>query len=476
MGRIQGDPSGRSEWASAWRPGRARAAPTRLFVVAVVSVAAVATLPSCSDEAKPKEMAVAVFPEAGAGDTGAAAAPYVLTSMSKCGSGGFQTVAAAAGAKVAFATLAGTESTSSCTTLNGTAEVSVYDICYAESSGGDFAAAIVTSQPYLALTGVGLALTSTGQAQIAFTGGPPAELRCGASDLQLVTGTSAGFGAARTLATGSAGSVVPDQAGNCVQDVCNSGDATGFWPAIAVDRSGRSGVAFRDIHFGFASDDFASSDVEFAHGDAYAATTIDVARGGGTYLRLAYGADGNAAVVHYSADRDPAIWLNRESAQGWSSKKLVSAKIGEQLGFGIGPSGLFSLAYYDDAKSRLQYMESSDGAQWTEPTSPDLAPGTGLYPSLAFDADGDPAIAYYRCSDRAAAANGCDAEKDGLLLARRKGGAWSTREIVKRAGGFEGLYPALAFAGSKAVIGHQARAYDAISATSTTTFWIAEEP
>jgi sugar phosphate isomerase/epimerase len=38
-----------------------------------------------------------------------------------------------------------------------------------------------------------------------------------------------------------------------MQNVCNSGEFTGFWPAIAFDAMGNPGFAYRDIHFGFES-------------------------------------------------------------------------------------------------------------------------------------------------------------------------------------------------------------------------------
>ena len=75
-------------------------------------------------------------------------------------------------------------------------------------------------------------------------------------------------GSSRVIATGSMGQVPADQQANCIQNVCNSGDATGYWPAVAYPPAGAPqsapSVVFRDIHFGFATDDFISSDLNFS--------------------------------------------------------------------------------------------------------------------------------------------------------------------------------------------------------------------
>jgi hypothetical protein len=267
-----------------------------------------------------------------------------------------------------------------------------------------------------------------------------------------------------------------DQAPNCAaQDVCNQGDATGYWPSIALDPStGKLGVAFRDMHFGWADTDFASSDVEFALGDSYAVYTVDVARGGGTYNRLAFSPTGMAAVAHYSLDYQPSVWLDYQTAQGWSSQTLFTGKIREQLGFGISGQGLYALAYFDDKNKLLMYRESKDGATWTAAETVDRDGLTGYYPSLAFDDQGNPAIAYYRCNDYGASGD-CDANKDGLILAIRRQGTWETRKVLGESAIYDGLYTALAFVGGKAVIAYQSNYYDPVAATSKVSLHIAKE-
>jgi hypothetical protein len=164
----------------------------------------------------------------------------------------------------------------------------------------------------------------------------------------------------------------------------------------------------------------------------------------------------------------------QQAAGGWSSTQVFAGQIAPQLGFGISAKGLFAAAYFDSGTSRLYYTESSDGSKWSTPTAIDNSGLTGQYPSLAFDASGDPAVAYYRCA-RSASATQCDPTQDGLYLARRKAGAWSATAVHADASVTDGLYPALAFAGSKAVIAFQVKSFDAASQASSVSWWVAEE-
>jgi hypothetical protein len=406
-------------------------------------------------------------------------ATFVIKDLPECGQAGFQSVAAAGAGKVAFASLATTTKTAECVIADrGNTTAPLFDVCLVLPAADSFAGTVVTSQPYAARMGVGLALDKSGQPVLAYTGGPAAAERCGASDMLIATVAGGTLGAPRTLATDSQSTGMPaDQAPNCAaQDVCNRGDATGYWPSIALNpASGALGVAFRDLHFGFADTDFASSDVEFALGDSYAVYTVDVARGGGTYLRLAFSPTGKAAVAHYSLDYRPAVWLDYQNAQGaWQSQKLFTGEIREQLGFAISAQGLYALAYFDSANQLLMYRESTDGATWLAADNIDRDGLTGYYPSLAFDDQGNPAVAYYRCNDYGAGTS-CDANKDGLYLSRRIAGIWQAVKVAGAAGVYDGLYTALAFVNGKAVIAYQSLYSDPVAQASKYTLHIAKE-
>ena len=99
---------------------------------------------------------------------------------------------------------------------------------------------------------------------------------------------------------------------------------------------------------------------------------------------------------------------------------------------------------------------------------------TGYFPSLAFDEQGQPAVAYYRCGDYGAG-DSCDANKDGLYLARRRLGTWETRKVLGEDGIYDGLYTALAFVAGKAVIAYQSSYFDPVATTTKVALHIAKE-
>ena len=428
----------------------------------------------------------AVEPDADAGkrdgpvatDTKTGPLAWEFFDVPECGQqAGYQTVAAAAGGNVAFATLAQTSGQLTCAIEARTATAPVFDICVVLPSASGFVGSIATSQPYAAMMGVGLAFDNTGEPVLAYTGGPSASFRCGASDLMLASVSGGVLGTPSDIAANSQSSGMPaDQAVNCsAQNVCNQGDATGYWPAVALDPfSGNLAVAFRDLHFGFADTDLNSSDVEFAIGGAYSIYTVDVARGGGSYIRLGFSPTGKAAVVHYNMTK-PAIWLDHQTDQGWESQQLFVGTIHEQLGFAVSSQGLHALAYCDDTRQLLTYSESSEGSTWTAPVDVDRDGVTGFYPSLAFDDNGNPAIAYYRCNDYGVG-TGCDMNKDGLYLARRSAGIWNTQKISSDSGVSDGQYTALAFVNGKAVIAFQSSYTDLVAGASKAILRVAKEP
>lgn len=452
--------------------------PVRIFGLATVFVSGLLGL-GCSSDGSNDGGLVHLDGPAGP-DAAQAASTFTVFDLPECGQSGYQTVAAASGGKVAFASLAVTGQRAACTVDDRTGTTAdVYDICVVVPSATGFSGSIVTSQPYGAKMGVGIALDRTGEPVLAYTGGPAVAVHwCGASDMLMASVSGGKLGSPRTLATGSQSTGMPaDQAPNCAaQDVCNQGDATGYWPSIALDpSSGALGVAFRDVHFGFSDTDFRSSDVEFARADAFSVYTVDVARGGGTYNRLAFSPTGKAAVAHYSLDYMPAVWLDYETAQGWQSQKLFTGKILEGIGFGIGAQGLYALVYFDATSKVMMYRESSDGGvTWTPADSIDRDGLTGYYPSLAFDEQGNPAVAYYRCNNLGAV-DGCDGDKDGLYLARRRGTAWEAHKVLGEPGILDGTYPALAFVNGKAVIAYQSTYLDTAAKTSKTALQIAKE-
>jgi hypothetical protein len=451
-------------------------------------VASGAALLACSKGPPPPAIVVPAGDDAGGEDAGAA---FSFQNLG-CGNAGTQSVVAVSGSKVGVASLASTTMTQTCTISPlgpvMTSQVPMWNVCYAESSsGGTYTSNVVTTQPYVGPTGVGLAFDSSGNPSVAYTGVSGAsEKWCGANNLFVASAQGGTFGAPVQVSNGGQSSgLVAAQAGNCSQGICTTGDTSGLWPAIGFDAKNNPMTAFRNVHSGFAADDFAKSDVELAEGSGAnpPVLDVDVARGGGSYNRLAFTPSGLPAILQYNETGGfPGVYLDlelvaggltaQEADGGWTSSQVSSGLAGEQLGFAINAQGVFAAAYYDQGTARLLYVESTDGATWGTPVSVDLNGSTGFYPSLAFDANGDPAIAYYRCN--ATTGTNCDPTQDGLYLARRQGGTWSAQAVHTDPAVTDGLDPALAFVNGQPIIAFQITSFDPASGTSSSSWWVAE--
>ena len=284
--------------------------------------------------------------------------------------------------------------------------------------------------------------------------------RCGGNDVFLTASTAGTFGAPVQISHGSSSDgLVAAQAAGCAQAVCSTGDVTGWWPAIGIDSKNNATMAYpQTFTSGFAMDDFAKADVEFCRGERRELQGPHgrTWRGAGTPpLVLAFtpraglpavlsdNATGMAPGVYLDLDQTSGGFAAVEADGGWTSSRVSSGAAGEQLGFAINAQGLFAAAYYDMTTSTLVYVTSMDGMTWSSPMPVDQNGSTGLYPSLAFDANGDPAIAYYRCNGQTGLV--CNDADDGLYLARLQGGTW-TPQLVLLIPADSGrlVYPALA--------------------------------
>src|SRR5664279_6131918 len=84
-------------------------------------------------------------------DAGPSASAFTVFDLPECGQAGYQTVAAASGGKVVFATLATTDRSAACTLENRTnVTAPVYDVCVVLPTASSFAGSIATSQAYVA--------------------------------------------------------------------------------------------------------------------------------------------------------------------------------------------------------------------------------------------------------------------------------------------------------------------------------------
>ena len=418
---------------------------------------------------------------------------FQIEKVSGCGSAGYQTVIATGpSGTVGVATLASTSQTTSCQANPPVppppqpVDVTLYQICYAESVGGAaFTTTVAATQAYASdQGGLGMAIDSAGRVLIAYPGGGFGSVYClGGSDLMRTERPAGGsFSTPATVIADSMATLGGNQSQFCngaLQDVCQKGDVTGLWPSVAFDATGAPAIAFCDNHFGWAETDFSKSDLELARGTGYGVVTIEAAQGGGWYPRIAFDSTNKAVIAHYNLKSvgETGLYVDREVGTDTYSRNFVgSASIEPPFGFSIGPSDVLAIAYYDGVKKHLYYVESTDqGVTWGTPDVVDDDGIVGMRPSLAFGPNGEPAIAYYRCNDFQPGTSSCSASKDGLRLARRAGGKWTVDKVSAQAGTEDGDFPALAFVGGKAVIAFQTRTFDPSTATTVVQLNVARQ-
>src|ERR1700722_17440441 len=190
-----------------------------------LAIALSSAILACSSGPPPP--AKVVVPD-GRPDTDGDAGSFALKELG-CGPAGTQSLAAFSGSPVPFPSLAPQPKVvQTCKIMPlgpvEVAKVQLYDVCYAASTGGeDFKTEVVTTQPYIGPTGVGLAFDSTGAPIVAFTGvgsTPPAET-CGSNDVFATTLKGGAFTTPVQVSNGSAtDALVAAQMGNCSENVC----------------------------------------------------------------------------------------------------------------------------------------------------------------------------------------------------------------------------------------------------------------
>ncbi|HEY3354669.1 MAG TPA: hypothetical protein VGQ83_15560 [Polyangia bacterium] len=378
-------------------------------------------------------------------------------------------------------------SAGTCTRLTPPVPVDRWDIVYAlEQADGTFSTEVVTTVNLLTLEGLALSFDGGGNAGIAFMGGAEGQYRCGGSDIMLAKRSGAGQWSVTTVDTsGVATPAIAADVTCCAnyQNYCNAAaqDTVGPWPGLAFC-GGEALVAYRDIHFGgWAQDDEAKSDLEFARGSGgFTLATIDATCGGGTYTRMLTDDACQPVIAHYNkfshscddCGRSSAgVWVTSYDGAAWHRANVVpDVSLGYKLGFAR-DGGRYGLAYYPPRQSRpsleqkLWYVNSADGVLWDAPEIVDQQGDTGQSPSLAFDPAGRPAIAYYMCRNQYDPdTSDCDLGRDGLKFAV-KTTVWETVLVKNDPGTYDGRYVSLAFDKT----GMPAIAYQASSLDPATT-------
>lgn len=231
-----------------------------------------------------------------------------------------------------------------------------------------------------------------------------------------------------------------------IQNYCNTGGVVGTHASIKANQGGFA-VVYRDTHFGFAKDDFGRSDVEvYAEGGPFTNSNVDPVRSGGAFGDLAFTAGG--MVVAYNLEKPIAgeertgVWAAFYDGAAWQLRRVSESQTTSKVSIGEAPDGTIYLAMYHANNADLVVASSSDGGDtWTTET-PDSRGKTGLHPSLSFDAQGRPVVAYAYCGPQSE--QGCPGQlgqRSEVRLARKEAGGWATYTVDDGQGnGFVGLF------------------------------------
>ncbi len=328
-----------------------------------------------------------------------------------------------------------------------------WDLLYSESrAGGAFTApervATVTVQN---LSGVALAFDDSGNPAVAYMSGEDGSYRCGGTDLVLSRKSGASWTTTTIDGDGNATPFFEEDAMACAnsQNVCNSGDTVGEWPALAFV-GGVPVVAYRDIHFAFAMNDFDNADVEMSWGGQR--SSLDATWGGGTYNQIVVGSGGRVHVAHWNR-WDGAHWRVRgtgifviSGTQGaWTRTRVTSdVNVGYTIGF-AGSGAKLGVAYHASGEQKLRYVEAPDSETWGSPEVVDQTGNTGLSPALAYDSAGAPAIAFHACGPYMMGAPDCPQDKDALRYASKASGSWKKMDVQANSGLQDGVFNTLVF-------------------------------
>lgn len=400
----------------------------------------------------------------GGGGGGGSDAGFTITELDKNASGSTSLAIAVSGSKVGVAYFV--QKVEAVWTPDG--GFGSYDLKYVEQGGSPETVATVHND-----YGVSLAYTSQGRPVIAYLGGESNEGTYWLeSDLAIATKNGASWSSA--VAQGDS---LPG----------GSGSVVGLYPAMAIGAGDTIFAAYRDVHYGqFTVQDWERSSIDFVQGSLGALSaslavdgsnvesqaSVPKGSGGLNSLVLANGQPAIAWSLMAAGPRSTPtqLWFTRQKSGAFDTTHptIVKKDIGDSV---AGPSlawepmsGAYGIACEDRSIRQLYYFSSADGDDWTT-VAPQRVSGlgtSGWWPSLAFDSNGLPNIAYYNCSDRTGV-NESQCDLHQLVLARQPPDQiWSNAipRVVDPAGGYR---PHLAYVNGKAAI-----AYKSIDTKHTT--------
>jgi hypothetical protein len=468
----------------------------------VILAALCAAVLACSGVADPGE---GPGGSGGSGATGGSGPPkstFELKVIEEGQSVGFQPqIARAPDGSLGVAYLRKTQEEGACS-KGDNAPLTRWEVVYAAEASA-FAPEVVATTEVLSMDGIGLTFDDAGQPVILYQGGMDSFSECGGTDALMARRSVDDKGKpvwASSLVDGNGNAPVyfPADQKACAayQDTCNVAGADGVvgqWPALAW-AGGQPLAAYRDTHFGFAEDDSEKADLETSW--KYGLQTLDATYGGGLYTQAAIDGDGNPALAHYNPTGaaggsdfpavSPGLWVIRFDGTNWvkgdsagnpAVKFKASDKIGKRIGFAATGARL-GLAWREDEGHRLRYVESADhGQTWGAPETADPKDDTGMFPSLAFDPAGQPAIAYYLCGRYNPDKTGCKQGEDALKYAVKTASGWKS-QVVSGQSSFSDVTDAISLTfdgGGKAAVAFQRQTFDPESGDAVRQVVLARE-
>lgn len=323
--------------------------------------------------------------------------------------------------------------------------IAQWRVRYAESIGGaPFTAETVGQFDSLAITGAALVYDAQSRPTVTYNGGMQAPLRCGGTDVVSATKNGATWTVTTDadLSTGTP-AFPADCAG--VQGLCDFGMAIGEWIATTMVGT-QMAIVYRDMHGGFAQDDLRSADTEFLINGAH--TTLDGTGGGGQFSSITTDAMNNIHIASLSDGTRPGIWAFRYDGTAWTRKKIfdiANQTVGYRLSIAASAMRV-SVAFHSAKEQKLRFIDSTDnGMTWASPEVVDQTGNTGRTPSMAFNAAGEPSIAYHMCGPYNPNSNDCPQDKDALRFAIKHAGVWCAQDVETNRGGEDGAYVAFAY-------------------------------